>query len=88
MGLESPAALVRNAECMRGDARRVGRGYDVVPGVDVLAVTIFISSCLAAVFVICFAMESKRKNRGSLEHDSLLPLEDGVRSETSDKNTK
>ena len=73
---------------MRRDAMRLGRGCDVVLRVDVLAVTIFISSCLAAVFVICFAMESQRKNRGSLEHDSLLPLEDGVRSEISDKNTK
>ncbi len=72
---------------MRGDAGRTRRGYDVVPGVDVLAVTIFISSCLAAIFVICFAVESRRRGRGSMEHDSLLPLEDGERSEISDKQT-
>jgi hypothetical protein len=43
--------------------------------VDVLAITILISSCLAAIFVVCFAVESRRVRRTSLEHDSLIPFE-------------
>jgi hypothetical protein len=45
--------------------------YDV----NVLAVTILVSSCLAAIFVVCFAIESRRKRRPSLEHDSLIPFD-------------
>ena len=43
---------------------------------DVLALTILISSCLAGMFVVCFAIESRRSRRSSLERDSLLPLDD------------
>ncbi len=43
---------------------------------DVLALTILISSCLAGIFVVCFAIESRRSRRSSLERDSLLPLDD------------
>jgi len=43
--------------------------------VDVLAITSLVSSCLAAIFVVCFAVESRRGRRSSLEHDSLLPLD-------------
>lgn len=43
---------------------------------NVLALTIFISTCLAGIFVCCFALESRRSRRGSLERDSLLPLND------------
>jgi hypothetical protein len=43
--------------------------------VDVLAITILVSSCLAAIFVVCFAVETRRGRRSSLEHDSLLPLD-------------
>lgn len=44
-------------------------------GVNVLAVTILVSSCLAAIFVVCFAIESRRARRSSLEHDSLIPFD-------------
>jgi hypothetical protein len=43
--------------------------------VNVLAITILISSCLAGIFVVCFAVESRRSRRSSFERDSLLPLE-------------
>lgn len=46
--------------------------------VNVLAITIFVSSCLAAIFVICFALESRRRS-SSLERDSLLPLDSADR---------
>ena len=44
-------------------------------GVNVLAITILVSSCLAAIFVVCFAIESRRSRRSSLEHDSLIPFD-------------
>lgn len=44
-------------------------------GVQVLAITILVSSCLAAIFVVCFAIESHRSKRSSFERDSLLPLD-------------
>jgi len=43
--------------------------------VNVLAITILVSSCLAAIFVVCFAIESRRSRRSSLEHDSLIPFD-------------
>jgi hypothetical protein len=42
--------------------------------VNVLSLTIFISTCLALVFIVCFAMEIRRSRRSSPERDSLLPL--------------
>ena len=42
---------------------------------NVLALTILISSCLAGVFIACFAAEIRRARRTSLERDSLLPLD-------------
>ena len=42
---------------------------------DVLALTILVSSCLAGIFILCFAVEIRRNRRGSLERDSLLPLD-------------
>lgn len=42
---------------------------------DVLALTILISSCLAGIFIVCFAMESKRGGKSSMERDSLLPFD-------------
>jgi len=43
---------------------------------DVLALTILVSSCLAGMFVLCFGIESRRSRRSSIERDSLLPLDD------------
>jgi hypothetical protein len=43
---------------------------------DVLALTILVSTCLAGIFVVCFAAECRRRRRSSLESDSLLPLND------------
>ncbi len=43
---------------------------------NVLAVTILISLCLAGIFVCCFAAECLRSRRSSPERDSLLPLDD------------
>ncbi|MCX6876192.1 MAG: hypothetical protein NTW21_20655 [Verrucomicrobia bacterium] len=42
---------------------------------NVLALTIFISTCLAGIFVVCFALEIRRSRRSSPERDSLLPLD-------------
>jgi len=45
--------------------------------VTVLALTILVSSCLAGIFIACFAMEVRRGKRSSPERDSLLPLDSG-----------
>ncbi len=42
---------------------------------NVLALTILISSCLAGIFIACFAAEIRRARRTSPERDSLLPLD-------------
>lgn len=42
---------------------------------NVLALTILVSSCLAGIFIACFVMELRRARRTSPERDSLLPLE-------------
>jgi hypothetical protein len=42
---------------------------------NVLALTILVSSCLAGIFIACFAMEIRRSRRTSPERDSLLPLD-------------
>jgi hypothetical protein len=42
---------------------------------NVLVLTILISSCLAGIFIACFAMEIHRARRSSPERDSLLPLD-------------
>jgi len=48
---------------------------------NVLALTILISVCLAAIFIVCFVSELKRNKHRSIEHDSLLPLsEDDIAS--------
>jgi cbb3-type cytochrome oxidase subunit 3 len=46
------------------------------PAVNVLALTILVSSCLAGIFICCFAAEYRRCRNKSLERDSLLPLND------------
>ena len=47
----------------------------MVRGVNVLALTIFISICLAGIFIVCFAVEIRRSRHSSPERDSLLPLD-------------
>jgi hypothetical protein len=42
---------------------------------NVLALTILVSACLAGIFIACFAMEIHRAKRSSPERDSLLPLD-------------
>jgi hypothetical protein len=42
---------------------------------NVLALTILVSSCLAGIFIACFAVEIRRARRTSPERDSLLPLD-------------
>jgi hypothetical protein len=42
---------------------------------SVLALTILVSSCLAGIFIACFAFEIRRARRSSPERDSLLPLD-------------
>ena len=41
----------------------------------VLALTIFVSCCLAGVFIACFAAEARRSRHSSPDRESLLPLE-------------
>ena len=48
---------------------------------NVLALTILVSSCLAGIFICCFAAEYRRSRHKSLERDSLLPLNDGPAGE-------
>ncbi|MBB5351636.1 hypothetical protein HNR46_001875 [Haloferula luteola] len=43
---------------------------------NVIALTIFVSSCLAGIFVVCFIGESRRSKSSSPERDSLLPFND------------
>ena len=47
-----------------------------------LALTILVSSCLAGIFIACFAMEIRRGKRSSPERDSLLPLDPESSSHT------
>jgi hypothetical protein len=42
---------------------------------NVLALTILVSSCLAGIFIACFVIEIRRAKRTSPERDSLLPLD-------------
>ena len=42
---------------------------------NVLALTILVSSALAGIFIACFAIELLRSRHGSPERDSLLPLD-------------
>jgi hypothetical protein len=51
--------------------------------VNILALTILVSSCLAGIFIACFAVEIRRARRTSPERDSLLPLDPENPSETS-----
>ena len=47
---------------------------------NVIAVTLFISLLLAVLFVVVFLLETKARSagrRGGMEHESLLPLDDG-----------
>lgn len=48
---------------------------------NVLSLTILVSSCLAGIFIACFAMEIRRGARSSPERDSLLPLDTDTPSE-------
>ena len=43
---------------------------------NVIALTILVSSCLAGIFIFCFAGEFIRSRHSSPERDSLLPLDD------------
>ncbi|BDS08870.1 hypothetical protein NT6N_39100 [Oceaniferula spumae] len=43
---------------------------------NVLALTILISVCLAAIFVVCFIAELKKPRTRGIEQDSLMPLDD------------
>jgi len=51
------------------------KGVFMVRAVNVLALTLFISICLAGIFIVCFAAEVRRARRSSPERDSLLPLD-------------
>lgn len=46
------------------------------PSMAVIALTLLISSCLAGIFILCFAGEFRRSRNSSPERDSLLPLDD------------
>jgi len=50
---------------------------------NVLALTILVSACLAGIFIACFAIEIRRARRTSPERDSLLPFD----AETPAKTT-
>jgi hypothetical protein len=62
---------------MRGYAQSQFLFWSIIASetMNVLALTIFISSCLAGIFVACFVMEIRRSKSSSPERDSLLPLD-------------
>ena len=43
---------------------------------NVIAITLLVSLCLAGIFIVAFAVEATRKRKRSLERESLLPLDD------------
>ncbi|GHC41662.1 hypothetical protein [Roseibacillus persicicus] len=43
---------------------------------EVLALTILVSLVLAIIFLVCFTCEVIKPRKNSLEHTSLLPLDD------------
>ncbi len=43
---------------------------------NVIALTILVSSCLAGIFIFCFVGELRRSRHSSPERDSLLPFND------------
>ena len=43
---------------------------------NVIALTILVSICLAGIFITCFIAEFRRSKNSSPERDSLLPLDD------------
>ena len=43
---------------------------------NVLALTIMLSLCLAAIFVVFFVYELKKPRRRGIEHQALMPLEE------------
>ncbi|MBT8037028.1 MAG: hypothetical protein KJO21_05745 [Verrucomicrobiae bacterium] len=43
---------------------------------NVLALTILISVCLAAIFIVCFIGELRKPHKRGIEHQALMPLED------------
>ncbi len=44
---------------------------------EVFAVTVFVSLMFAVLFAVLFIAERSQRRRHSLEHDALLPLDDG-----------
>lgn len=54
---------------------------------DVLALTILVSTSLAGIFIACFVMELRRNRHGSPERDSLLPLDAPTRAPKPDEKT-
>ena len=42
---------------------------------NVLALTILISTCLGCIFILCFLGQARDSRQSSPERDSLLPLE-------------
>lgn len=43
---------------------------------NVLALTILISICLAAIFIVCFIAEQRKPRSRGLEQQALMPLDD------------
>ena len=43
---------------------------------SVLALTIWISTCLAGIFIACFLGQLRASRRSSPERDSLMPLDE------------
>lgn len=43
---------------------------------QMIALTILVSLCLAGIFICCFIGEMRRGRKSSPERDSLLPLDD------------
>ena len=43
---------------------------------NVFALTLLVSLCLAGIFIVSFACETRQNRKRSLERESLLPLDD------------
>ncbi|MBT8045481.1 MAG: hypothetical protein KJO79_11065 [Verrucomicrobiae bacterium] len=54
---------------------------------NVLALTILISVCLAAIFIVCFIGELRKPRKRGIEHHALMPLEDDQSTETASNHS-
>ncbi len=55
---------------------------------SVLYLTVFLSVCLAILFMVFFIVNFKSEDSGSPEHDALIPFSDEPRSRSGNSQTQ